>query len=394
MTPSLQAGGILIAALLGLTACQPRSQPNPEASAPPFVFRALDLRQQDAQGRRLWEISSSEARYDLRRKLAQASDLRGTIYLEGEPRYRVRASSGTVINDGEVVQLEGEIRLEQIDDPPALITASRVRWLPSRQLMELDRFPNAFNDRFNIRGETARFRFDQERLELRGQPTMRGWSQPFNPLRSLPQGPPELTLRARDVVWFPRSGRLQAVGPIQATRQVQPASAVPAAKEVGATTALPRLAAGSQLLSAGGLEGNTTSQAFVLSAPLRMLDQGQNTTLVAPGLTVNLRQQVAATLDGPQGCLILRPSESLRARRCQWNWAKQSAHAEGDVVLQRRDYDQRSQAGRLDARLGPTSAVVLTAPGARVISRFRVPRAPEPPRPAPSARREPEPIHL
>jgi hypothetical protein len=73
---------------------------------------------------------------------------------------------------------------------------------------------------------------------------------------------------------------------------------------------------------------------------------------------------------------------------------RQSAQAEGDVVLKRRDHEQSSQAGRLDARLGSPGAVVLTTPGARVISRFRVPLPPEPQRPAPSARQEPAPIHL
>lgn len=374
--------------------CQPRSKPDREASAPPFVFRSLDLRQQDAQGRRLWEIRSSEARYDLRRKLAQATDLRGTIYLEGQPRYRVMASSGVVINDGEVVQLEGTIRLEQIDDPPTLITASRVRWLPSRQLMELDRFPSAYNDRFAIRGRTATFRIDKERLELRGQPSLRGWSQPFNPLRRLPDRPPELALQARDVVWYPRSGKLLASGPVQGRRRAQPERAPGAPNQgLGRTTTLPA-GGGSQLLTAGGLEGNTTQQTFRLLAPIRLLDTSQNTTLLAPGLTVDLRRAVASTVEGPQGCRILRPSETLLARRCQWNWVQQSAQAEGDVVLRRRDNDQSSQAGRLDARLGSPGAVVLTAPGARVISRFRVPLPQEPARPAPSARLEPEPIRL
>ena len=385
---------LLVGGLVILAGCQPGSRPDREAGAPPFVFRALDLRQQDAQGRRLWEISSSQARYDLRRKLAQATDLRGTIYLAGQPRYRVLASNGIVINDGEVVQLEGTIRLEQIDDPPALITASRARWLPGRQLLELDHKPSAFNDHFNIRGKSARFRFDQERLELRGQPTMQGWSQPFNPLRSLPQGPPELTLQARQVVWHPRSGQLEASGPIRAQRQARPTSA-PASPEASRGTPAPGSAAGdTQMLSAGALQGNTTSQIFRLLAPMRLHDQGQNTTLVAPGLVVDLTQQLAATLPGPQGCQILRPGETLRARRCQWNWAQQAAHAEGDVVLRRRENNQRSQAGRLDARLGPASSVVLTAPGSRVISQFRIPRALEPPRPAPPTRQGPEPIHL
>lgn len=394
MNPLLLSTGLVVLGLLLLSGCQRRPAADPELSSPPFVFRTLDLRQQDAQGRPLWAISSSEARYDLRRKLAQASDLRGTIYLEGQPRYRVFAGSGVVINDGEVVQLEGNIRLEQIDDPPTLITASRVRWLPSRQLMHLDRSPSAFNDRFSIRGRSATFHLNKERLDLRGRPRLMGWSQLFNPLRSLPTGPAELMLNARDVVWYPRTGRLLASGPVRGKRQAPPQKMIGSTEpEPSGSTILPA-GNGVQLLSAGGLEGNTTSQSFRLQAPLRLVDTGANTTLLAEGLNVDLRQAVATTVAGRLGCRILRPEETLQARRCQWNWVRQSAQAEGDVVLKRRDHDQSSQAGRLEARLGSPGSVVLTAPGARVISRFRVPLPPEPQRPAPSARQEPEPIHL
>ncbi len=394
MNPLSRGAGGLLIGLLVLSGCQPRTKPVRESAAPPFVFRSLDLRQQDAQGRALWAISSSEARYDLRRKLAQASDLRGTIYLDGQARYRVLASSGVVVNDGEVVQLEGNIRLEQIDDPPTLITASRVRWLPSRQLMELDRSPSAYNDRFSIQGRTATFRFDKGRLQLRGQPSLRGWSQPFNPLRRLPDGPPELILYARDVAWYPRSGRLVASGPLQGKRQALPGRMSEAPRRVRSDTAILPAGNGSQLLSAGGLEGNTTDQSFRLQGPVRLVDTAANTTLLAGGLSVDLRKAVASTVEGRQGCRIQRPAESLQARRCQWNWLARSAQAEGDVVLKRRDHDQSSQAGRLDAGLSPSNSVVLTAPGARVISRFRVPLPPEPPRPAPPARQEPEPIRL
>lgn len=386
--------GIVLAGALLLAGCQQRTRNDREASAPPLVFRSLDLRQQDAQGRRLWEISSSQARYDLRRKLAHATDLRGTIYLEGQPRYRVLASNGVVINDGEVVQLEGTIRLEQIDDPPALITASRVRWLPARQVMELDRSPSAFNDHFSIRGRSARFDFDQERLVLRGQPTLRGWSQPFNPLRRLPRGPAELTVHVREVVWYPRSGRLLANGPVAARREAPAAGAAEPPAARGRSASLLPEGDGTLRLSAGRLEGDTTSQTFRLLAPFRLLEPRQNTTLLAPGLSVDLRQQLATTLEGPQGCRIVRAQDTLQAQRCQWNWGRQTAWAEGDVVLNRRDHDQSSQAGRLEARLGPAGALLLTAPGSRVVSRFRVPLPAEPPRPAPSARQEPEPIRL
>ena len=82
-----------------------RTQVSKEEPSQPFVFRSLNLRQKDSSGRPLWELTSPEVRYDLGRRVAQARDLRGTIYAKGQPLYLITASSGTVINDGELVQL-------------------------------------------------------------------------------------------------------------------------------------------------------------------------------------------------------------------------------------------------------------------------------------------------
>jgi len=38
---------------------------------------------------------------------AQVKQPRGVIYAKGKPQYNISATSGTVINDGEVIQLEG-----------------------------------------------------------------------------------------------------------------------------------------------------------------------------------------------------------------------------------------------------------------------------------------------
>ncbi len=118
--------------LTALAACSSGKPITQDENAPPFVFRSLDLRQQDQQGRPSWSLTSPEARYDLRRQVAQAVTPKGIIYRHGQPAYRLQATSGTVINDGDVVLLEGQIRVEQVGRQPVLIQASRVRWFPSR----------------------------------------------------------------------------------------------------------------------------------------------------------------------------------------------------------------------------------------------------------------------
>ena len=77
---------LLLAALFALPAlagCQ-RRPPPPEEGSMPFVFRSLNLRQQDRQGQPAWELTSPEARYDLRRRVAQAQQPQGVIDQKGK----------------------------------------------------------------------------------------------------------------------------------------------------------------------------------------------------------------------------------------------------------------------------------------------------------------------
>ena len=132
-----------------LLGCQ--TQDAREEPPQPFVFRSLNLRQKGTDGLPLWELSSPEARYDLGRRVAQARDLSGTIYAKGQPAYRLKATSGTVINDGEVVRLEGLTRLVKLGPKPLLITAQRLRWYPRQERMVIDHSPQASQGDLRLR---------------------------------------------------------------------------------------------------------------------------------------------------------------------------------------------------------------------------------------------------
>ena len=201
--------------LLPLTGCG-RGDVARETAPTPFVFRSLDLRQQDVLGRPNWELTSPEARYDLRRRVARALQPRGTIYSDGKPAYRVEASTGTVINDGAVILLEGRIRLQRLRKEPVMIQGSRVRWLPSRNLMEIDRHPEGFDPHTRISAERATFRLDKDTLELQGKPQLQRWAQAFDPFQANPVGAPQILLTVSSVQWQPRqviSTRQQPCGP-------------------------------------------------------------------------------------------------------------------------------------------------------------------------------------
>lgn len=380
-----------------------RPNRSPEASVPPFVFRSLDLRQQDLLGRPTWSLSSPEARYDMRRRVAQAEKPSGEIFHQGKPQYRLSADSGTVLNDGQVVLLEGRIRVEQLGLRPMLIRAERARWFPERKLMEIDRRPEALDPSNRLTARRARFEFDDNRLSLRDSPRLQHWINSVDPLHAASRGQPEIVLSVREADWFPLSGNLQTQGPVLARRRVP-----------GRPENLPR-----QILTASRLEGNTSRQEYVLKAPVRFNDPAESSDLQAMDVRFDLRER-RATSDSrftgsrgslrvsgssflvqedqksvtiPAGCQLFQSGDALQARQCSWNWGNQAVAADGGVELRRQAHQQVSRGERLSGRLGAEGEILLTSPGSRVFSRFQVPRRPGPPRltrPRPAA----EPIRL
>lgn len=386
-------GGVVLS--LGLLAlvsgCQSRPR-EPEAPQP-FVFRSLNLRQQDAQGRPLWELTSPETRYDLSRRVAQSRDLEGVLYSRGKPAYRFTAANGVVLNDGEVVQLEGPTRLQRLEDgaEPLVITALRVRWYPARELMELDRSPVASQADLRLTSQRVRFLIAADRLELRGAPTLER------------RGPDPFTLAMDGVDWQPGSGALQGRGPVRGERRLNGRSP--------------------QRLTAPSLTANTRSQLIDLQGPVRVDDPGREGTLTARDARIDLPRRLLSTgspfeaqlgearlvgdglsLDLARslavvgsGCRLSQPGDRLTAQRCQWNWDSGAIEASGGVVLRRQDNNQLTRADRLRGRVAENGFVSFGGGGSgRVTTQLRLPQAPSlaPDPGAPRTERKRPPIAL
>lgn len=376
MTPPLLVRPWPLAApLLLLTGCGP-SQVVSEPPPTPFVFRSLNLRQQDVLGRPNWELTSPEARYDLRRRVARALQPRGVIYSNGKPAYRVEASTGTVINDGAVILLEGRIRLQRLGTAPVMIQASRVRWIPGRNLMEIDKHPEGFDPHTRLSAERATFRIDKDTLELQGKPQLQRWARAFDPFLANPVGAPQIVVTVASAQWKPGSGALTAGGPVLGERRPPGAAA----------------GAALQTLTATSLNGNTQKQLFNLGPPVLFSDPAVAGGVSARGqaLQVDAAQQLVRI---PMGCFIQQEGASLEAQSCVWNWQTQAIAADGSVLLQRPASRQLTRGTQLRGQLGQKGFVVVTAPGGRVFSQFQVPPSKTPPRPAPP-RPKPEPIRL
>jgi LPS export ABC transporter protein LptC len=363
-------------ALLPLaTGCQ--EQLAREEPAIPFVFRSLQLSQNDSRGKPAWTLSSPEARYDMTRRLAQARELRGVLYAQGQPVYQLRARSGVVLGDGALIQFEGEVNLRRLGRDPLAIKAQRVRWYPRKGVMELDQRPVATERDLQLSAQRAIFLIDKEKLELRGEPQIRRITEAGANRDGRARN--DLVLEATSADWYPASGDLQAQGPIRGMRTPRPGQPP-------------------QTLTSPALRGNTLQQQLVLAGPVRFEDRGAKAWLEAGETWVNLPRQEASSpmtfkgqlgrlqLNGEgfvfrqletlvviqPGCRLRQPGESLSAERCQWNWTTQGIEAEGSVELRRQASDQVTKSGRLTGRMGNNGMALFTSPGSRVNTRLRL----------------------
>ncbi len=370
---------LLLSGCLGLLAGCESITPKQETTEP-FLFRSLDLRQQDPQGRPAWSLTSPEARYDIAKRLAKARQPRGLIYRNGQPQYDIRANGGTVLNNGESITLEGAVVVTLLGADPVEIHADQLRWIPRQDLMEIDRRPWARDHRSRLSAESARFYVLEDRLELRGNPELRQWaSGPKGQSKSVGQGPADLVLKATSATWHPRTGVLVATGPVRGSHHETKGSG--------------------QTLRARALGGNLRQQRLVLEAPVQVTDASRKAVLEAQGTVWDLaanrlssdlpfkarmdRLQVRGdrlsidlaneTVAIPQACQLVQPGEHLKANQCLWHWPNGQIRAMGEVVVRRQANQQITRAEQLQGRIGTNGLAVFTAPGTRVQSQLTLP---------------------
>lgn len=363
LAPLLLTGLIVGSVLAGCS-----RPPEPKVETQEFVFQSLNLRQSDDKGRPAWSLISPEARYDLERRIAQVKQPRGVIYADGKPRYNVSATSGTVINDGEVIQLEGQVRIQAIGPKPSVISGDRLRWIPSRLRISIDRRPVLVDRSSRVTADSALFLLDQDKLELRGATRLVN---------------PTIDLRVAQADWFANTGELKAPGPVKGTRRL-PNQQV-------------------QTLTASALEGNTRTEVIDALAPVRFVDPSQDAVFNAQrtrwdsarqrlstalpfvgligkrevrgeSLQVQLDQRWAFI---PAGCDLRQPGERLTARDCLYNWGDQTVRATGGVIFRRDANQQVTRSELLTGKLAPEGLAEFTTPGGRVTSELRVPPASE-----------------
>ena len=363
----------LLAGLPFLSGCADENTPV-AVEAPPFVFRSLELEQKASNGQRQWSLSSPEARYELNKRLVRARRPVGLLFRNGKPSFRIQSDLAQVINDGEKILLEGNVKLQQLTGAKLLIQGDRLRWRPEQGVLTMEQRPRASDQESRISSRTAVLQQTTNELTLTGTVQLDRWSGADRTI------PPDSSLRSGKAQWNLDSGQLKANGPVLGQRRDQEGTVL-------------------EQLEGQSLNGNTLKGEITVLSPVTLRIPREKGVLRAQATTWLFRKQVIrstepfeadldrtritgdgfradlgeTTVDVNGACEIRQPGEVLEAERCSWNWDSEDVLAEGQVRLRRDENDQVTRATRLEGTVGKEGRISFTAPGSKVQSEVRLP---------------------
>ena len=348
-----------------LTSACTSSRQSTVQPTPSFVFRSLDVSQRADDGKRDWDLTSPEARYDLSSRTIRARRPQGILYRDDQPQYRVTADLATVLRDGELVVLEGSVQLRQLNQRGVTIEGDNLIWTPSQSRMVINQRPMARDGNTQLRSRELTFQQDTELLVFNG-PTQLNRRDDNNTDSTVVKG--------GSGTWNLKSGLLQAPGPVDAVRR------------------------DGRTLTAAGLDGNTREGYLDLQKPVTLLLENDRGTISAgrtrwlfsaqqllseqpveaelqnakvQGLGFKLDER-SGTVIIPSGCRLEQKRETLTARRCSWNWLDERVVADGDVVLKRTKPEQITRASRMEATISNNGEIRFGESGQRVESKIKL----------------------
>ena len=369
--PSRHLGILLL--ILAMVGCQESKSPQKNSSAP-FVFKSLELRHKQANGSRDWDLNSPLARYELGRRVIRARYPEGVLYKENKPSFEISAQAATVLNDGETVLLEGNVKVQQLTGEKVLITGDRLRWSPNDSKMVIEQRPQALDDISRISAKIVLFHQLTQELIFKGPTKFERWKKQRNHNHE-----PSIVIRGRNGLWNLDSGKLNTMGPILGHRIVSK-SDIP------------------QQLTATRLQGNTKKGYLDLIKPVTLMIPEQNASLFAQTTRwkfksekIESNQPFIATqekstyrgnsfkvdlartkVEIPQNCELNQPGEQLKANKCIWNWRTDEVEAIGDVILKRDANNQITRSDKLEGRIGDEGTVSFSSSGSKVRSQLRI----------------------
>jgi LPS export ABC transporter protein LptC len=344
---------ILSGCLFSSCASKPATQ-NENQSSTPFIFRSLDLKQRRPDGVRDWELTSPEARYNTAARTVRARIPKGILYFEDKPSFMISAEHATVLNDGELVVLEGTVRLKRLGAEPLLIQGDRLVWRPALSTMVINQRPSALNRNSKIVSNSLIFQQESGQLLFSGPTKLSRWEKNYSSTLD-----PQTVITAGNGRWNLNTGIIAAVGPILANqvngRELTAASIQGNTKENFIDLKAPvqfKLEQDDAIVDAGETRWNFERDQLSSKAPVSASLPKGNVSGV--GFTIDIRNNL---LTVSNSCRVAQPDKDLRAKSCTWDWGKDLLTAAGNVNLKESKTGQVQSAEQMEGAFNPDGSI-------------------------------------
>ena len=171
-----------------------------------------------------------------------------------------------VVNDGEQILLEGDVRLQQLNGAKLLIQGDRLRWKPEQGLLLIEQRPRATDGTSRIAATEAELQQRTNDLTLNGVVELERWDKDADPSNA------DTTLRTGQAQWNLDSGVLKAKGPVLGQRRDDEGTVL-------------------EQLQGQNLLGNTIKGDITVQAPVNVQIPREKGVLRAQDTTWNFREQ-------------------------------------------------------------------------------------------------------
>ena len=334
----------------------------------PFVFRSLDLKQRRPDGDRDWELKSPEARYNTAARTVRARIPQGVLYFEDKPSFMISAEHATVLNDGELVVLEGAVRLKRLGAEPLLIQGDRLIWRPALSTMVINQRPAALNRNSKIISRSLIFQQESGQLLFNGFTKLSQWQKDYSSTID-----PQTVITAGNSRWNLNSGIIAAVGPVVVNQN------------------------DGRRLTAASIQGNSKKNYIDLKAPVQFKleeddavvdagetrwyferDQLSSKAPVSASLPKSDVRGVGFVIDIPShtftisnSCQVEQPDKNLRAQSCTWNWRDDLLTAAGNADPKEANAGQIKRAEQMEAGFNSNSSIQFSPSRNRVKTQIK-----------------------
>lgn len=379
----LAAGFLTLAVLIGgIRACQLANQRdrdllgNTEGINPEEVgltLRDVTLEQPDDQGELLWRVKAKEVSYNPDRQIAQVTEPDGELFQDGKVIYRVKADSGEIRNNGQVIFLRGNIVATGIENK-AVLRGNELEWQPENDVLIVRDRITGTHPQFRAAAQEARVFNREKRMELEGNVVA-------HTVVPNPQQDPWLKLQANKLVWFWAEERIETDQPLKVEQFKANRVTDAIAGQQGTLDLAEKIVTLNQEVVMQLLEFPLTvssrraiwdvdAQTVQVPEPLRLVHPKEKVVVTANQGRLELDPQMVYLTDNVQA-QSERNQARLRAQRLTWNVAAQTLVAEGAV-----NYQQVNPAVQLTGpkATGALKDQTLVVSGGRVVTQI-VPEA-------------------